>query len=49
MYMYVREYRRTNTNDQFRETGNIDEEKNPGKNTTLYVLATTMYKQTQIT
>ena len=29
--MYVREYRRTNKNDQFRETGNIDEEKKPGE------------------
>ena len=33
---------------QSRETGNIDEEKQ-SKNTTQYVLDTTMHKQTHIT
>jgi hypothetical protein len=35
-------------NEQSRETGNIDEEKQ-NKNTTQYVLETTIRKQTQIT
>ena len=38
----------TITNEQSRETGNIDEEKQ-NKSTTQYVLDTTMRKQTKIT
>ena len=43
----LREYGRGNQNRQFRETSNIDEEKQ-SKDTTQYVLNTTMHKQ-QIT
>ena len=43
----VREYRRGKQKGQSRETGNIDEEKQ-NKNTTQYVLDTTIRKQTQI-
>ena len=48
LYINAREYRSDNQNGHSREHDNIDEEKQ-NKNTTQYVLDTTIRKQTHMT